>query len=136
MSRKPGTRLPLLLPGLQLPSQPLRRLLPVSLLGKQIFIYMLIFLCYLPFSANISASVEALSALTLLVECQEEHLACKNGALSCWCGYFSGARCRLFHGPADATAIPKSDHLLPGLKSDWFYLSGTALPRLSWKRGC
>jgi len=98
---------------------------------------MLIFLCYLPFSANISASVEALSALTLLVERQEEHLACKNGALSCWCGYFSGARCRLFaYGPADATAIPKSDHLLPGLNSDWFYLSGTALPRLSWKRGC
>jgi len=26
-------------------------------------------------------------------------------------------------------------HLLPHLNPDWFYLSGTGLPRLSWKRG-
>ena len=32
---------------------------------------------------------------------------------------------------ADATAIPKSRHLLPHLNPDWFYLSGTGLPRLS-----
>jgi len=45
------------------------------------------------------------SALTLLVGCQEEHLACKNWVMRCWCGYLSGARCRLFaYGPADATA--------------------------------
>ena len=31
--------------------------------------------------------------------------------------------------------IPKPDHLLPHLNPDWFYLSGTGLPRLSWKRG-
>jgi len=46
----------------------------------------------------------------------------------------SGVRCRLFaYGPADATA---SHHLLPHLNPDWFYLSGTGLPRLSWERGC
>jgi len=35
--------------------------------------------------------------------------------------------------PADATAIPKHYHLLPHLNPDWFYLSVTGLPRLSWK---
>jgi len=35
VSHKPGGRLPLLPPGLQLPSQPLRGLLPISLLGEQ-----------------------------------------------------------------------------------------------------
>jgi len=34
VSHKPGRRLPLLSPGLQLPSQSLRGLLPVLLLGK------------------------------------------------------------------------------------------------------
>jgi len=37
--------------------------------------------------------------------------------------------------PADATAIPKPHRLLPHLNLDWFYVSGTGLPRLSWKRG-
>ena len=36
--------------------------------------------------------------------------------------------------PADVTTIPKPYHLLPHLNPDWFYLSGTGLPRLSWKR--
>jgi len=54
----------------------------------------------------------------------------------CWCGYLSGARFRLFaYDPADVTAVPKSHHLLPHLNPDWFYLSGTGLPGLSWKRG-
>jgi len=54
--------------------------------------------------------------------------------MRCWCGYLSGARCGLFaYGPADA--IPKPHHLLPRLHPDWFYLSGTGLPRLSCKRG-
>ena len=36
---------------------------------------------------------------------QEEHLACKNWVMKCWCGYLSAAGCRLFaYGPADATA--------------------------------
>ena len=47
----------------------------------------------------------AFSALTLLVGCQEEHPACKNWVMRCWCGYLSAARCRLFaYGPADASA--------------------------------
>jgi len=53
----------------------------------------------------------------------------------CWCGCLSGVRCRLFaYGPADAAAIPKPHHLLPHLNPDWFYLSGTGLPRLSCKQ--
>ena len=31
--------------------------------------------------------------------------------------------------------FPKPHHLLPQLNPDWFYLSGTDIPRLSWKRG-
>jgi len=31
--------------------------------------------------------------------------------------------------------LPKPHHLLPHLNPDWFYLSRTGLPRLSWKRG-
>ena len=31
--------------------------------------------------------------------------------------------------------IPKPYRLLPHLNPDWFYLSGTGLPMLSWKRG-
>jgi len=42
------------------------------------------------------------SALTLLVGRQEGHPACKKAG--CWCGYLSGARCRLAYGPADSTA--------------------------------
>ena len=36
-------------------------------------------------------------------------------------------------GPADATAIPKPHRLLPHLNADRFYLSGSGLPRLSWR---
>ena len=35
---------------------------------------------------------------------QEGHPACKKLSGGCWCGYLSGARCRLAYGPADATA--------------------------------
>ena len=70
------------------------------------------------------------------VGCQEEHPACKNWVMRCWCGYLSGVRCRLFvYGPANATAIRKPHHILPHLNPDWFYLSGTGLPRLPHKRG-
>jgi len=49
--------------------------------------------------------VYAFSALTLLVGHREEHAACKNWVMRCWCGHLSGARCRWFaYGPADATA--------------------------------
>jgi len=78
----------------------------------------------------------AFGALTLLAGCQEDHPACKNWVMRCLCGYLSAARCRLFaYGSADATAIPKPHHLLLRLNPDWFYLSGTGLPRLSRKRG-
>jgi len=54
----------------------------------------------------------------------------------CWYGNVSEARCILFaYGSADATVIPKPHRLLPQLNPDWFYLSGTGLPRLFWKRG-
>jgi len=44
--------------------------------------------------------------------------------MRCWCGYLSGARCRLFtYSPADATTVPKPNHLLPRLYPDWLYLS-------------
>jgi len=78
----------------------------------------------------------AFSASTLLAGHQEEHPNCKSWVTRCCCGYLSAARCRLFaYGPADATAIPKHHNLLPHLNPDWFYRSGTGLPRLSWKRG-
>jgi len=67
----------------------------------------------------------AFSALTLLVGRQEEHATCKrlSGGVLVW---LSGARCRLFaYSQADATAIAKPHRLLPRLKPDWFYLSGT-----------
>jgi len=53
------------------------------------------------------SALTAFCAFTLLVGRQEEHPACKNWVMRCWCGYLSGARCRLFaYGPADATASP------------------------------
>ena len=68
----------------------------------------------------------AFIALTLLVGRQEGHLICKKlsdevlvwcafSALTGWCGYLSGVRCRLFaYGPADAIASqnPIISHLL------------------------
>jgi len=67
---------------------------------------------------------------------QEEHPSCKNWVMRCCCGYVPGSRRRLFvYGPADATASQNSDCLSPHLKPDWFYLSCTGLPSLSWKRG-
>ena len=41
-----------------------------------------------------------------------------------------------FYFISRAEKSPKPRHLLPHLNPDWFYLSGTGLPRLSWKRGC
>jgi len=39
------------------------------------------------------------------------------------------------YDPADAFVSPKPHLLLFHLNPDWFYLSGTALPRLSWRIG-
>jgi len=56
------------------------------------------------------------SVLTLLVECQKEHPACKKLSVDvpdCRHGYLSGARCKWFaYSPAGATAIPSSPALL------------------------
>jgi len=49
----------------------------------------------------------------LLVGRQEGHPACKKLSGGCWCGYLSGARCRLAYGPADTTAT----HCLASVKS-------------------
>ena len=77
----------------------------------------------------------AFDALTLLAGRQEKHPACKNLVMRCWHGNLSGVRGRFFaYGSADATAIPKPHRLLPHLNPDWFYLSGTNLPKLSRKR--
>jgi len=56
--------------------------------------------------------------------------------MRCWCGYLSGARCRLFaYGPADAAAIPKPHHVLRHLNPDWFYLSGYRLTQVVLEKG-
>ena len=61
----------------------------------------------------LTADTSSFSALTLLLGHQQEHLVCRNWVMRCWCGYLSGARCRLFaYGPADATAVPKPHPLL------------------------
>jgi len=53
---------------------------------------------------RLCAHAGAFVALTLLVGRQEEHPACKNSAMRCWCSYLSGTRCRLFaYGSADVT---------------------------------
>ena len=77
----------------------------------------------------------AFGALTLLVGPQKEHPVCKTWVMRCWRVHLSAARYILFaYDPADGTAIPKPRHLLPHLNPDWFYLSVTGLPRLSWKK--
>ena len=78
----------------------------------------------------------AFSASALLVGCQEEHPACKklSGEVLVWLSVWKvvhivciwSSWCRY---------IPKPHHLLPHLNPDWFYLCGTGLLRLSWKRG-
>lgn len=56
--------------------------------------------------------------------------------MSCLHGYLSVVGCRLFaYGKPDTIAIPKPNYILPHKNPDWFYYSGTSLPRFSWKRG-
>ena len=50
--------------------------------------------------------------------------------MGCLSGYLSGARCRFCIW---SSCHPKTVSSLVHLNSDWFYLSGTGLPRLSWK---
>jgi len=55
---------------------------------------------------------------------QEGHPACKNWVMGYWCGYMSGARCRL-----QICIWPSWCHChslsLAIVNPDWFYLSGT-----------
>jgi len=73
----------------------------------------------------------AFSALTLLVGCQQEHLACKtlSDEVLAWLSVWSKMEW-FAYGPADATATPSS---LASLKSRMFNLSRAGLPRLTWK---
>ena len=57
------------------------------------------------------------SALTLLVGRQEEHLACKNWLVRCWCGYLAGARCRLFVWSSWCHCRPQTPSSLASFKS-------------------
>ena len=92
-------------------------------------------LIVLPATLHHAVKLSAFSAFAFSAG-WEEHPACKHWQMRCWCGYLSAATCRLFaYGPADATASQNPHHLLPHLNPDWFYISGTGLPRLSWKRG-
>ena len=53
-----------------------------------------------------------------------------------WDGYLSGMSFRSFAcGQAGVTAMTKACHLSLHVNPDWFYPSGTGLPRLSWKTG-
>jgi len=68
--------------------------------------------------------VSILCALTLLVGRQEGHPACKKTwVVRCWCGYLSGARCRLAYGPALASV--KSRLVLPF----WYWLTRVVLDK-------
>jgi len=81
-----------------------------------------------------AAKIKAV-ALTLLAECQEKHMACQNrvrfGVVICL------ERCvdRL-HMVQLMPLHPKTPAVtFISFKSRLVYLSGTSLPRLSWKRG-
>jgi len=88
-------------------------------------------------NCNLTVTTEKHSisvTLTLLAGCLEEHLACKNWVMRCWCGYLSGVRCRLFaHGPTGATAIPETPTSVASFKSRLVLPFWTGLPRLPWK---
>ena len=75
-------------------------------IATNIDIEFILFYCILILSIMFCLQCFAFSALTLLVGRQEDCLACKNRVMRCWCGYLSGARCRLFaYGPADAIVV-------------------------------
>ena len=51
----------------------------------------------------------AFSALTLLAGHQEDHMACENWMMRCWCDYMSGVKYKWFaSGQANVTATPSS----------------------------
>jgi len=82
-------------------------------------------------------SATAFSALTLLVERQEGHPACKNtewwgdGMVICLERGADMHIAQLMPLPLTISCCSKSRLVLP----EWFCFSGADLPRLSWKKG-
>ena len=76
------------------------------------------------------------SALTLLFRHQEEHPACKNWVMRCWCGCLSGVRYRLYAcGPSDAI-VSKTPSSVASFKSRlflpfWYRLTQVVLEKRS-----
>jgi len=80
----------------------------------KLFVSLILIICFLFLWTRFClvvhfASYYAVCSCVMCLQCfdtvgrQEEHPACKNWLIRCWCGYLSGMRCRLFaHGPADA----------------------------------
>jgi len=77
----------------------------------------------------------AFSALTLLVWRQEEQPACNklSDEVLVWLSVRNEMQI-VWIRSSWCHAIPIPYHLLPHLNPDWFYLSGTGLTKLSWKR--
>jgi len=82
--------------------------------------------------------IQSVSALILLVGCQEDHPACKKMSDEVLVWLSVRSEVQIVHIMLQLMPLPVpsqypiiSCHLNP----DWFFLSGTILPRLSWKRG-
>ena len=78
--------------------------------------------------------INAFGALTLLVGHQEEHPACKNWAMRCWCGCLSGARCKLLHVVQLMPLHPLTSSFLAVFKSRlvlpfWYRLTQVVLEK-------
>ena len=76
----------------------------------------------------------AFSALTLSVGHQEENLASKSWVMRCWCGYLSGARCRLFAWSSWCHCRPKTPSSRAPFKSRlvlpfWYRLTQVVLEK-------
>ena len=60
----------------------------------------------------------------------------KNWVMRCWCGCLLEWDADCLHIVRLMPLHPKTPSSLASLKSRLVYLSGTGLPRLSWKTGC
>jgi len=84
--------------------------------------------CVHPLTLNLTFEYQVISLLFASIYFQDFFPGEWWVSDGCWCGYLSGARCRLFaYGPADATTSQKTNHILPHLNPDWFYLSADRL---------
>ena len=95
--------------------------------------------CSFPFSGQLSRRWMYQIVPSMLWRCwlgiRKSIWPAKNWVMRCWCGYLSGARCRLFaYGPADATASKKTPSSLASLKSRlvlpfWYQLTEVVLEK-------